>query len=88
VPVVPLALSGTRKVMRGEWKLPRPARVRLAVLSALTPQGTGLPELAALRDRVRNAIAAECGEPRLDLLAAGPADSPAADASPTADGAR
>jgi len=88
VPVVPLALSGTRKVMRGEWKLPRPARVRLAVLSALTPQGTGLAELAALRDRVRNAIAAECGEPRLDLLAAGPADSPAADASPTADGAR
>jgi 1-acyl-sn-glycerol-3-phosphate acyltransferase len=79
-PVVPLALAGTRQVMRGDWKLPRPGRIRLAVGLAQTPGGTELPALLALRDGVRDAIAAECGEPRLDLLAAGPVSPPASDA--------
>ncbi len=79
VPVVPLALAGTRQVMRGDWKLPRPGRIRLAVGHAQTSEGIALPAQLALRDHVRDAIAAECGEPRLDLLAAGPASAPASD---------
>ncbi len=79
VPVVPLALAGSRQVMRGDWKLPRPGRVRLTVADAHSVQGTDLAELLLLRDRVRDTIAAECGEPRLDLLAAGPASPPPPD---------
>jgi 1-acyl-sn-glycerol-3-phosphate acyltransferase len=72
VPVVPLALRGTRRLMRGDWTLPRPGRVELWVGEAVAPEGTDLAALVRLRDRVADAIAAQCGEPRLDLVAAGP----------------
>jgi fatty-acyl-CoA synthase len=72
VPVVPLALRGTRRVLRGDWGLPRPGRVSLRVGEAVRPEGTDMASLVRLRDRVADAIAAECGEPRLDLVAAGP----------------
>ncbi len=72
-PVVPLALAGSRRILRGDWKLPRPGQVRLIVGHPELAEGTGLPAQLALRDRVRDVIAAACGEPRLDLVAAGPA---------------
>jgi 1-acyl-sn-glycerol-3-phosphate acyltransferase len=72
VPVVPLALRGTRRVMRGDWGLPRPGRVSLRVSEPIAPEGTGMAALVGLRARVADAIAAHCGEPRLDLVAAGP----------------
>jgi 1-acyl-sn-glycerol-3-phosphate acyltransferase len=71
VPVVPLALRGTRQVMRGD-SLPRPGPISLRVGQPISPAGTGLADLVRLRDRVADAIAAECGEPRLDLVAGGP----------------
>ena len=36
------------------------------------PEGDGWRAVVDLRDRVADAIAAHCGEPRLDLVAAGP----------------
>jgi 1-acyl-sn-glycerol-3-phosphate acyltransferase len=72
VAVVPLALRGTRHVMRGEWSLPRPGRVSLWVGDPIAPEGTDMAALVRLRTRVADAIAAHCGEPRLDLVAAGP----------------
>jgi fatty-acyl-CoA synthase len=36
------------------------------------PEGTDMASLVRLRGRVADAIAAHCGEPRLDLVAAGP----------------
>jgi len=72
VPVAPLALRGTRRVMRGEWSLPRPGPLRLHVGLPVAPSGEDLPALVRLRDAVADAIAAECGEARLDLVAAGP----------------
>jgi fatty-acyl-CoA synthase len=71
-PVVPLALRGTRSVMRGEWVLPRPGRISLWVGEPMAPDGTDMAALVRLRARVADAIAAHCGEPRLDLVAAGP----------------
>jgi 1-acyl-sn-glycerol-3-phosphate acyltransferase len=71
-PVVPLALRGTRQVMRGDWSLPRPRRIALWVGEPVAPEGTDMAALVRLRDRVADAIAAHCGEPRLDLVAAGP----------------
>ncbi len=71
VPVVPLALKGTRRLLReGAW-LPRPGTIRLWVGAPIAPEGTGWKAVVALRDRVREAIAAHCGEPRLDIVAGG-----------------
>jgi len=71
--VVPLALRGTRHVLRGDRVLPRPGPISLVVGEPVTPSGTDLASLVALRTATMDQIAARCGEPRLDLLAAGPA---------------
>jgi fatty-acyl-CoA synthase len=72
VPVLPMALRGTRRVMRGNSWLPRPGPIHLWVGTPLRPEGDGWPAVVALRDRVASEIAAHCGEPRLDLVAGGP----------------
>jgi 1-acyl-sn-glycerol-3-phosphate acyltransferase len=72
-PVVPLALSGTRHVLRGDLGLPRPGRIALWVGDPVRPVGTEMAALVALRAFVMDRIAEHCGEPRLDLVAAGPA---------------
>jgi 1-acyl-sn-glycerol-3-phosphate acyltransferase len=70
--IVPLALGGTRGILRdGAW-IPRPARVRLWIGAPMRPTGRDWAAVVELRDRVASAIAAECGEPRLDLLAGAP----------------
>jgi 1-acyl-sn-glycerol-3-phosphate acyltransferase len=71
-PVVPMALQGTRQVLRGSWFVPRPGRVTLWIGAPIAPEGEGWHAIVTLRDRVAEAIAARCGEPRLDLVAAGP----------------
>jgi 1-acyl-sn-glycerol-3-phosphate acyltransferase len=70
-PVVPLALRGTRRLLRGDERLPRPGPVHVSVGEPVNPDGTGLAALVGLRDRVAEMIAERCGEPRLDLVAAG-----------------
>jgi len=77
-PVVPVALQGTRRVLRADEWLPRPGRIRVVVCDPVVPGGTDLGALVRLRDQVAGAIAARCGEPRLDLVAAGPERDPAA----------
>jgi 1-acyl-sn-glycerol-3-phosphate acyltransferase len=69
VSVVPLALRGTRHVLRAERLVPRPGPVRLWVGDPIPPAGEGWRSVVALRDRVADAVAAHCGEPRLDLVA-------------------
>ena len=71
-PVVPLALRGSRRILRGDWGLPRPGHIHLWVGEPVAPDGTDMASLLRLRDRVADTIAAHCGEPRLDLVAAGP----------------
>jgi fatty-acyl-CoA synthase len=72
LPVVPLALRGTRRILRdGLWR-PRPGRVQVWFGDPIAPTGTGWTDVVALREKVADALAAHCGEPRLDLVAAGP----------------
>jgi fatty-acyl-CoA synthase len=71
-PVVPLALRGTRRVLRGDWGLPRPGPVSLWAGEPIAPEGTDMAALVRLRARVADEIGAHCGEPRLDLVASGP----------------
>jgi 1-acyl-sn-glycerol-3-phosphate acyltransferase len=71
-PVAPLALRGTRQVLRAETLLPRPGRIELWIGTPIAPTGGGWRAVVELRDRVAAAIAAQCGEPVLDLVAGGP----------------
>ena len=72
-PVVPLALQGTRQVQRGDLGLPHPGRIALWVGEPVRPAGTDMAALVMLRAEVMDRIAEHCGEPRLDLVAGGPA---------------
>ncbi len=71
VPVVPMALRGTRRLLRGDEKLPHPGPIHLDVAEAVVADGDDLHALIRLRDRTAEAIGARCGEPRLDIVAAG-----------------
>jgi hypothetical protein len=59
---VPIAIRGTRDVLRdGSWLLARrPIVVTMA--PAVRPAGRGWPEMVRLRDHARAEIAHACGE--------------------------
>lgn len=62
VPVVPIALAGTRNVLHdGSW-LPRKAHVSAAVGVPLYPRGETFDDAVALRDAARAAILRDSGE--------------------------
>ncbi len=71
LPVVPIALAGTRRVLPGEARLPRPGRIDVRVLEPLAPpaETEGFRALAVLRDRAREALGKAVGEPLLDTMA-------------------
>lgn len=65
LPVVPVALRGTRSVLRDlEW-YPRRGTIHVSVGEALSPTGEELAAATELRDQAREFILAECGEPDL-----------------------
>lgn len=67
--VVPVALRGTRSVLRaGQW-LPRPRPVRLTILAPISPKGTEWLDRVGLREATRTAILQHCGEPALEMPA-------------------
>lgn len=62
-PVVPVAISGTREILRdGSW-LPRRGRIGVSVLDPVESQGLDWHGVVALRDSVRAAIVRAVGEP-------------------------
>jgi 1-acyl-sn-glycerol-3-phosphate acyltransferase len=70
LPVVPIALHGTRRLLRGSSLLPAPSRVAVTIGTPLQPGGDDWTAALALRDRARAFIVAHCGEP--DLAPPGP----------------
>jgi 1-acyl-sn-glycerol-3-phosphate acyltransferase len=65
-PVVPVALRGTRSLLRaGQW-LPRRGVVQIVVGTPIVPEDSDWAAAARLRDRSRAAILAACGEPDLE----------------------
>jgi 1-acyl-sn-glycerol-3-phosphate acyltransferase len=82
-PVAPLALRGTRRVLRdGVW-LPRPGPIHLWIGPAIVPESRAWNAVLTLRERTAEAIAAHCGEPRLALVAGGPLSGRGAAGSPS-----
>lgn len=64
-PVVPVAIRGTRSMLRGDEWFPRPGRVSVVVSPPLWPQGADWNEAVRLRDAARAEILRHCGEPDL-----------------------
>jgi 1-acyl-sn-glycerol-3-phosphate acyltransferase len=70
-PVVPVALEGTRRVLRDKTWIPRRGPIHVRIGEPLIPEGEGFRAVVSLRDRAVAAIADHCGEPRIDLVAGG-----------------
>lgn len=71
VPVLPVALRGTRKLWGGGRKLPRWSPIDVEMLPLLAP----CSDVHAQRDSARAALLSACGEP--DRLAAAPLEAAA-----------
>lgn len=69
--VIPLALKGTRRMLRDGQIIPRRGGVSLWVGGPLIPTGDSFRDLVALRDKAREVIGAESGEVILELVSAG-----------------
>ncbi|MDA8249604.1 MAG: AMP-binding protein, partial [Rhodospirillales bacterium] len=65
VPVVPVAIRGTRSVLRGGQWFPRRGAISVWIGRSIMPEGQDFAAAVRLRDRARGAILARCGEPDL-----------------------
>lgn len=62
LPVVPIAISGTRRMLpSGAW-LPKPSRLEVKILPAVEATGNGRDAARAMRDKVRSQILANIDE--------------------------
>lgn len=71
-PIVPIAIRGTRHILRGDERLSRPGKIHLTFSHSIAPQGNDWQALSQLKTATREAIAKHCGEPTLDMILAGP----------------
>ncbi|MCH7667237.1 MAG: 1-acyl-sn-glycerol-3-phosphate acyltransferase, partial [Acidobacteria bacterium] len=65
LPVVPVAIRGTRSVLRGDKWFPRKGTISVAIRPPMRAEGSDLAAAAKLRDAVRAEILEHCGEPDL-----------------------
>lgn len=70
VAVCPIALQGTRRILRDNEKLMQPGRIMVTVSPPIQPQGNEWQDVINLRREIREVIARDCGEPLLDFIAA------------------
>lgn len=82
LPIVPVALAGTRRCLPPGARLPRPGRIEVRVLAPIEPprEPKGFRALASFREEVRQALADAVGE--LVLHPARPAPREGATPSP------
>ncbi len=62
VSVLPIAIRGTRSILRGEQWFPRRGAAEVSVSKPLRPAGQAFSDAIELRDRARLVIQANCGE--------------------------
>jgi len=72
IPIVPIAIRGTRSMLRSHSWFPRRGRIRISIGEVIQPeafaekvQGDTWQVALALRDRARHYILQHCGEPDL-----------------------
>ncbi len=66
LPVIPLAIRGSRSVLRGDQFFPRWGAVTVIAGPPINPHGGGFEAAIELRDKVRAWILEHCREPDLD----------------------
>ena len=67
IPVVPIAIGGTRSALRGGQWFPRPSRIVVHIGKSVQADGRDFSAAVRLRDAVREKVLALCGEPDLAL---------------------
>jgi fatty-acyl-CoA synthase len=72
LPVCPIAIHGTRKILRDNEYLVKPKTIHVTISTPLIPEGTDWQEMVRLKNLAHAEIAKHCGEPTLDFIAAGP----------------
>jgi 1-acyl-sn-glycerol-3-phosphate acyltransferase len=65
VPVVPIAIRGTRSILRGGQWFPRHGSASLTISAPIRPEAAGFEAALKLREAARAKILANCGEPDL-----------------------
>lgn len=65
VPITPIAISGTRSILRGDQWFPRRGAVGVTVADPILPQGSDWSAAVAARDAARTQILRLVGEPDL-----------------------
>ncbi len=65
IPVVPVAIRGSRSVLRGDKWFPRKGSISVTIRPPIRADGADMAAAARLRDQVRAAILEHCGEPDL-----------------------
>lgn len=68
LPVIPIAISGTRNVLRSDQWMPRCGEIAVKSEEALFPRGEGWKAIIDLRDRARGVIQKMSGEPVLSVV--------------------
>ncbi len=70
-PISPIALRGTRQILRANSFLLRPGKITLTVCPFLVAKGEQWEDLLALKNEAYQAIVKHCGEPVLEMPIAG-----------------
>ena len=65
LPVVPIAIKGTRSILRGDQWFPRRGLICVHVGNLARSEGSDFSAAVRLRDKVRSEILKFCGEPDL-----------------------
>jgi 1-acyl-sn-glycerol-3-phosphate acyltransferase len=72
LPVCPIALSGTREILRADNKLFWPGSITVTICPPVRAKGQEWQDVIQLRDAVHADIAAHCGEATLDFMTTQP----------------
>lgn len=67
-PIVPIALQGTRELLRAHTNLMRRTRLKAIVFPPIKPEDEGWTEIVRLRGEARKIIGQNTGEDTLDLI--------------------
>ncbi|MCH4561372.1 lysophospholipid acyltransferase family protein, partial [Mesorhizobium jarvisii] len=81
LPILPGVICGTRSMLRSDQWFPRYAAISVEIAEPVAPSGTDFASVLRLRESVRSAMLARCGEPDLEELIK-PEPSQAASDSP------
>ncbi|MEO8964339.1 MAG: AMP-binding protein [Gammaproteobacteria bacterium] len=68
VPICPIAISGTRYLLRGNELILKPHPIKTHVGKLIYPSGSEWKDITELKNKVRADILAHCGESTLDFV--------------------